>query len=74
MSKVALGSALTAPSFYDYFGDKEKAKKAEELIENHLRKYSSADGDAYLFMEVSRIEKALLEAYKEYNKTLKAGS
>lgn len=74
MSKVALGSALTAPSFYDYIGDKEKAKKAEILIEEHLANHSSADGDAYLFIEVNRAEKALLEAYKKYNKVLKSDS
>ncbi|RZF92501.1 hypothetical protein LY624_03645 [Pseudoalteromonas sp. N1230-9] len=73
MSKVSLGSALTAPSFYDYIGDKEKAKKAEILVEEHLANHSSSDGDEYLFIEVSRADKALLEAYKKYNKQINKG-
>ncbi len=66
MSKVSLGAALAVPSFYDFVGDLEKAKKAEALIEEHLANHSRNDGESYLFIEVTRAEKSLMEPHKRY--------
>jgi hypothetical protein len=71
MSKVALAKALMAPSIYEYFGDDKLAKKAELMLEEHLNRFTKDDGEQYRYLEVSRIEKSVLEPQKKYNKSLK---